>query len=376
MTDTRALHASIRSPATAQRYEGLDSLRAAAMLLGLAYHATYAYVPDVGPWYPVVDPSSSPFFAALAGAIHAFRMHVFFALAGFFSHLLLERRGVAGFLADRARRLLLPFAVAVPLTWAADVGARALSQRAGLMDAAYAPGVGLRLMPVHLWFLEYLFLFCATAAALWRMRLGLPARLLRRALAFPEGLALLAVPTGALLAQCGALKPDTSFVPQAGTFAVMGLFYAFGFVLWGARDAAGVLSRRGSWMAPAGLLLAAWLYTRPLQWEPLGVALGAGVAWLVTLGSLGGAFRMKSAAGPLVRLLVDASYWVYLVHYPLVMVVQVLVARAPWSLGLKYLMVVTSVTSFSLATYVLLVRDSWLMPYLAARRASPPLKAA
>jgi peptidoglycan/LPS O-acetylase OafA/YrhL len=356
-----------------RRYEGLDALRAGAMLLGLAYHATYAYVPDVGPWYPVVDPSSSPFFSSLAGALHAFRMHVFFALAGFLSHLLLEHRGVVGFLKDRARRLLAPLAVALPLTWLADLGARTLSDRAGLMDSRYALGTAVRFVPLHLWFLEYLFLFCVAAAVLWRLRLELPARLLRWALGFPEGLVLLAVPTGAVLAT-GELKPDTSFLPQLSAVVVMGLFYSFGFVLWSVRDAVGVLARRGVWMAPAGLVLASWLYTRPLQWEPVGWALSAVVAWLVTLGSLAAALRVKVAAGPVVRLLVDASYWIYLVHDPLVMVVQVLVARVPWGPGPKYLMVVASVTCLALGTYAFLVRGSFLRSYLAAGRV--PIKAA
>lgn len=354
-----------------RRYEGLDAVRGGAMLLGLAYHATYAYVPDVGPWYPVDDPSSSPFFATFAGVVHAFRMHLFFALAGFFSHLLVERRGPAGFLADRARRLLWPFVVAVPLVVVADAAARTLSQRAGFMDAAYLDGTGLHWRPVHLWFLEYLFLFCATAAGLtWA---GAPRRsgLLERLLRFPEALALLAVPTGLLLATAGEGRPDASFLPDAATFATMGLFYAFGFALWAARDSVEVLARRGWWMAPAGLALGGWLYSRPLQWEPLGLALSGAVAWLVTLGALGAAFRVGPARRPLVGLLVDSAYWVYLVHYPLVLVFQVAVAGASWPAAVKYLVVMGSVLAVSLGSYLLFIRGSWLMPYLGARRASP-----
>ena len=356
---------------SAPRYEGLDALRAGAMLLGLAYHATYAYVPDVGPWYPVADPSPSAFFSTLAGVLHAFRMHVFFAIAGFFSHLVIERRGPKGFLADRARRLLGPFAVAVPITWGADVAARVLSHRAGLMDEAYSFGTAPRWIPLHLWFLQYLFLFCAVAAALSWAQVRLPTQALRRVLAYPETLVLLAVPTGALLAVFGEPRPDASFVPEAGTFAVMGLFYGFGYLLWAARDAVGVLAQRGPWMALGGLCVAFWLYTRPLQWEPLGRALSGAIAWLVTLGALGAAFRVMTKGGaqrhPLLRTLVDASYWVYLVHYPLVQVLQVVVAGLPVWTGIKYLLVVVGAFSVALVTYFLVVRDTWLMPYLGRR---------
>lgn len=373
MTEVACSTAAAAATSAPRRYDGLDALRAAAMLLGLAYHATYAYLPDVGRWYPVADPASSPVFTTLSGLLHAFRMHAFFALAGFFSHLLLERRGPRAFLADRARRLGWPFLVGLPLTWAADTGARRLSHHLGWMDPAYAPGTAVRWMPVHLWFLEYLLLYCALAAMLSSLGAARWARPLARAvegaLRVPELLVLLAVPTGLLLVACGEGKPDTSFLPELGTFGVMGLFYGFGFALWSARRAVGALAQRGPWMALAGLALGTWLFSSPLQWRPLGVALGGGVAWLVTLGALGAAFRVRARERPLVSLLVDSSYWVYLVHYPLVMVAQVALAPAPWPAIVKYGAVLVAVFACALGTYFLFVRGRWLASYLGARRA-------
>ena len=52
----------------------------------------------------------------LTGALHAFRMELFFALSGFFSHLVFERRGPGGFLRDRSKRLLVPLLVLHVLT--------------------------------------------------------------------------------------------------------------------------------------------------------------------------------------------------------------------------------------------------------------------
>ena len=63
------------------------------MLLGLAYHATYAWLPNVAPWYLVADSSPVEGLMLVTGLLHSFRMQVFFALSGFFSHLVFERRG-------------------------------------------------------------------------------------------------------------------------------------------------------------------------------------------------------------------------------------------------------------------------------------------
>ena len=68
------------------------------------------------------------------------------------------------------------------------------------------------------------------------------------------------------------------------------------------------------------------------------------------------------------RYLADASYWVYLVHLPLVMAGQVLVLAAPWPWFVKLGAVVASVTAISLLSYELLVRHTFLGRLLNGRR--------
>ena len=75
------------------RYVGLDIVRAFAMLLGVAYHASIAFIPGIGHWYPVADVSATEGVRVLSDTLHAFRMELFFVLAGFFGHLLAEKRG-------------------------------------------------------------------------------------------------------------------------------------------------------------------------------------------------------------------------------------------------------------------------------------------
>ncbi|GMU59902.1 MAG: hypothetical protein AMXMBFR34_16650 [Myxococcaceae bacterium] len=358
---------------TAHRYDGLDVVRAGAMLLGVCYHAAYPYVPDISRWYFVADSASSPVFLTLVGVLHSFRMQLFFALAGFFAHLVLERRGLKGFLVDRLRRLVLPFAFALPLVLTSDVLVRRWSLSAGVMPPDFARQAAVRWVPSHLWFLEYLFLFCLLAWGL--ARLGWEGRRAARGLGallrVPEALLVLGVPLGLALVRWGEVKPALSFVPDVHAVFHYGVFFALGWLLWLTRDAVEVLVRRGWWMAVAGLAVALYVFSRPLQWQPPGHFLAGAVPVLVTVGCLGLAFRVPGATRPWLRFLVESSYWVYLVHYPVVLALQVWVARWGWPAGAKYALVVSATFALAFASFRLVVYRSALGPWLGVKPVSP-----
>src|SRR5687768_5326452 len=101
-------------PMSPERYHALDALRGTAMLLGIVLHAAISYMPSRMPnlVWATHDASTSSAMDWLFWGIHAFRMPVFFLIAGFFSALVFERHGAAGFLANRTRRVLRPFVLA------------------------------------------------------------------------------------------------------------------------------------------------------------------------------------------------------------------------------------------------------------------------
>lgn len=92
------------SPLDARRHD-LDALRAFAMLLGIALHAALSFTG--GPWM-VQDTRTNAAFHIFVGAVHGFRMPLFFVLSGFFTAMLWRRRGLRALLSHRARRVLLP----------------------------------------------------------------------------------------------------------------------------------------------------------------------------------------------------------------------------------------------------------------------------
>jgi len=91
------------------------------MLLGVALHAAMSFV--TFPW-PVRDPERSNALLLVIGAVHGFRMPLFFLLSGYFTMLVFSRRGLASLLEQRFMRIFLPLVIAsvtiVPLDKAID----------------------------------------------------------------------------------------------------------------------------------------------------------------------------------------------------------------------------------------------------------------
>src|SRR3954468_19557730 len=97
-----------------KRYHALESLRAWMMLLGLWFHASCSYTTLPIVWI-YKDPATSRLLDAPLLLLHVFRMPIFFLLAGFFARFSWQRSGTTPFLRNRAKRILLPFAVSWPI---------------------------------------------------------------------------------------------------------------------------------------------------------------------------------------------------------------------------------------------------------------------
>lgn len=215
----------------APRYHAFDALRGSMMLLGVALHSATAYstFPDV--WW-LKDPQTSRWADLFILWIHTFRLPLFFAMSGFFAAMLVERRGVRGFLRNRAARLLLPFllgmAAMFPFLKLSSVYAWFLARDPEpwrRVQGWLAEGRFWRsLEPMHLWFLIVLMILCAGAALLEPvLRRALACRWFARLLEHRAGWLVWAVLTflSLLPMQLGILDTPGGFVPEAGCWAPM-----------------------------------------------------------------------------------------------------------------------------------------------------------
>lgn len=234
----------------------------------------------------------------------------------------------------------------------------------------------------HLWFLWYLVWlvvgFCCIVFVRERMKWQF---LLRWKESWPAIL-IWAFPLTYLcqLVMVQGFGPDTAagLVPWPPTLGYYGMFFAVGACLHTHQVSGRPLGRRPAVcmlgalvLLPVGLLAfdrrpeSFWFY------QAVGSVFAVGYTWCM-IAALFGIFRkLCSQENATVRYLSDASYWIYLIHLPIVNFLQI--QFSPWEIpGLVKLLVIVSATfAISLITYHFLVRGSLIGVLLNGRKTKP-----
>lgn len=382
-----------------ERFHGLDACRAAAMMLGLFFHGAISFMATPVPW-AIQDRSTHLAVDAFIWICHTFRMPVFFLLAGFFGRLVYEKLGPRGFVRHRAKRLLVPFLVAiVPLMasifflwrWGAAVsGPRAINALG--MEAPSLDLDKIRPSAGHLWFLYYLMMLSVVAVSVVAPFRKLPLDGLKRGMDAAVAVLVrcrlvpvaLAIPTAGTLYFMQTLSADTpiDLVPQLRILAYYLVFVGFGWVLHRQPALVEELGR-GLWMpallaagavVPLGKIVDRVIqgggYASPME-KALGLYLSALFGWSLVVLFIGAFVKWAAQPRPWIAWLSDASYWCYIIHLPVVLAFQILVAR--WTLPgpLKYALVMTATVGICLGSYRLFVRHTVIGRTLNGPRERP-----
>lgn len=143
-----------------QRDSSLDAARGVLMMLGVIIHASDIY--STGDNWLFQDSRTSVAFDTITDIIHAFRMPVFFWIAGYFCGLTVSRYGSVGLLRNRAPRLLIPLIT----TWLSLNVIQALLV-ASLTGKGAMETILAGIPSYHLWFLIDLIIFIFGAALIF-----------------------------------------------------------------------------------------------------------------------------------------------------------------------------------------------------------------
>lgn len=384
------------------RWHDLDAVRAFALLLGVAFHGLMSFmeprfwiVGDV-----VTDPGANLAFYI----IHIFRMTTFFVLAGFFARLLLQKRdgNVGAFLGNRLKRVGIPLVVFWPLVLAAIIAVAIFANMPAPGSPAAAapppppPGFSIETFPLtHLWFLYVLLLLYAGMAIVKIVtdvtRIGAPlGRLLDTAVGLLTKIDMI-IPVVALPLFAsfyfndqwnmwlGIKTPDAGLIPN--TMAIAGYSTAFTFGWWLHRRADlldhlasrtwlyGIAAAAGTWAcltlnggaAPSAELIKGSDHALYAIVYPM-------TAWAYAFFLIGAARIALKKENPMVRYISDASYWIYLVHIPLVLMFQLLVKDYEWHIAYKVCIVLFGTLFTALLSYSLIVRYTFIGTILNGRR--------
>lgn len=393
---------AISTTSPRERLHALDNVRGLAAVAVVALHSCYAYAAQSMPGlvWPVPIDEPSPVADALFWSIEGCIMPLFFVLSGYFLAQSLTRQSPIAVLKNRTRRLLLPMATVglVILTLDLHVWVLGLitTDRATISNyrrLKFAPDIQSDLFgPAHLWYVQYLWLLCVTICGLsWlKSRISAakeaaPPDLIPLADASPSTTSvvvrtsILAVVTALVLSATPevVLGFQHGWIPNPAKLGHAAIFVAAGTLLW---------SREGRWLdavrkaTPVSLIVAVGSFTTTLplihdaprrlaneSWSPsLGLLLTI-FAFSATLAVIGLGLAFLNRQNRLLTHLAAASFWIYLVHHPLVGLIQILVRPLSAPPEAKALIVFGVVTTICSATFVYLVQGRALEQLLEGR---------
>lgn len=384
-----------------RRYYGLDALRGSMMMLGIVLHASELYLTAPPPQIPVpTDHNTSIAFDLLFHLIHSFRMPTFFVLAGFFTSLLVEKRGVRGTYRNRAARILMPLLVALvtilPLTvlfliyfvLSARFGTTTLipdlDQLNLLRQELAAAGMAVnKPSSGHLWFLIYLLYFY--------LLIPLCQALVKQSMSFKQGLArLLASPlmvfvfglyTSATLWPYRGGEVLAGFIyfePHLPSIVYYGSFFVLGYLFHHHRTILKTFKSHLIWYAglalvlfPLSQYLSHWEYSAsgPIEDIHLAAVLVHGLCtWTLIYLTIGCALRFFDYASPWILYTSQSSYWVFLAHLPLVYFSGWLLTPYDLPAVLKFLCVTGFTTFVCFTSYHHWVQNTRVSDFLNGRR--------
>jgi glucans biosynthesis protein C len=344
------------------RHAGLDAARAILILIVVTAHSAASYMVTPIGW-AIQDDGRHLAFDVYVFVAAAFLMPAFFWLSGYFARAVYRQRGPAGYLRHRLTRLALPLAVAiVPCSLALDAlwdWGREVAGRATV--AGDIPKLEASSLPVtlgHLWFLYHLLVLSLAAAGVVELgrRLRLPA--LRAAWIVPIAAIVSTLP----LIASGAWHLDTplgfGIDPRIAVYFTA--FFGWGWLVHAHPGELERYARRAWWAAAVSpVLLAAVLPALDdragrAPWFASVASAGATIALVV--GFVGLCVRYARRRHAAIERLSAASYWIYVVHLPIVVLLQIACARLGAPVAVAYPAIAGVALAVCLVSYAALAR--------------------
>lgn len=386
------------------RLDYLDAVRSFALLLGIAFHTALSYMPMYIGW-AVMDVSTSDVVPNFVLVSHSFRLALFFLIAGYFGHMTMHKNGIKPFILSRLMRIGLPLLVGwfvlKPLLvsgWV--IGAESMRGDVDILSGLITGFNSLTELPqglligTHLWFLYYLLLISASVIIL-RLLLCLHKPSKERLTRFADRIIIwicrsswmilvVAIPTASglwFMQHWGVDTPDKSLIPHIPVFMLYGGLFMFGWLLhrnaslieyfaqltWsklllcvvsiiGAIYLSSVEANFGH--SQYNLLKAGFMLSYAvMMWSLISLSIGLCKKWL---------YRPNRV----VQYVSDASYWLYLVHLPIVIWLQIAFAELPFYWAFKLIAIYLITIGLSLLIYDLVVRSTFIGAVLNGKRKS------
>ncbi len=355
-----------------ERFHGLDAVRGIAMLLGIVLHASLPYIEGLPKGLWPSDKNTSNIIAIIFEFIHIWRMPIFFIIAGFFANLVITRKSLIIWWKNRFLRLVLPAMIFFPIMsltipWIFMYG------YTGNINFFFS-NEG---QPHHLWFLYHLFIF-----VLFSIFIRFFGLIIYK---FFKQINLIVVVDifNKVKSFLGRHIFDSRFpVLMIFVFFIFnlfsgaelitnplasGLYFLFGYRLYKNNLLFDFIKSNWKYYLIGGLTVTIIFFIlntqasnfakEDVRWIPW-VILKISSAVLLSFSFIGLAEQKFSNLNPIVRFISDSSYWVYLIHLPLVAFITFFMFKISIFAELKFLIAIISTSVICLVTYKYLVRHT------------------
>ena len=345
----------------------LDSARAVLMLLGVVLHVSTIY--SVGSNWWVVSADASLIYNYLNNAIHSFRLPAFFLLSGFFSAMVISKQGYRKFIRSRFTRLIVPVTVCA---WLINYPQSVFLTLYGNRSMYFFTDTG---WVYHLWFLNYLFIYVILlyGSNLWLsktpVRLRLP-RFLYNNLANLIASALVVMLGIHLLASVFQLRYHEYF----GRLEIYGLsLYGLMFLIgvgtyYNKKLLSTFVDSSALGLIPCGMLLTLeMLYFHTMN-SQIGTALvmATGIVLGIWMSAIVLALfkRYLNFSNKYMSFISGASYSIYLLHHPLVLIFGVIFNRLYWNIHIETLVSIVAIFAITSLVHRYLISKCRVLSFL------------
>lgn len=390
---------TIETGPKSKRYYSLDAVRATALLLGLVYHTALTFT-GAYDHYPIQNIEPDIFLTFTIYFLHLFRMETFFIIAGFFSYMLYQKRGWKTFFSDRFKRIFLPMLVFLPFTFFIMLFSFRLYEEIGDSSIVNLGDIGDELkesfdVPVlHLWFLQFLCIFylvfmpiisiCSKYLNTNKIKQAISSA--TSLLSKPFGTIVFSLVTATFLYAYPhwmgwfGIPTSINHIPDWHVLAIYSPPFILGLLLYRSPEFLQnfpkywlmnlILGLIGTFI-PLFLLgfsandqsLAGDLILK--SYIALGISLGG---WGISFAFLGIFIRYLDYEDKRWRYISDSSYWVYLLHFPIIFALQTLSNPIQLPPIVKFALILSITTFICFGSYHYFVRATIIGAWLNGRK--------
>jgi len=375
-----------------ERIFALDALRAIMMLLGIVLHAGITYASaDYANFWPLKNPENSIGFDIIVAIIHFFRMPVFFVVSGYFGALLFYKKGAQQMLKNRINRILLPLIAGVlivyPLAFFAFTFTKSAFSGVGYpLTIAWEEMIAGKFLPfnvLHLWFLYFLIFYSIGGWAI--------AKIFNQNTVFTAffnkifsyilercWLRLVCLTVLFFLCQFWIGEPflttNNKWSIDVPIFMTYFLFFETGWVIFKTNSLGKLKGYPIAQLVLATIFFflfilipwpdsTGWLYLRELLSALFGSMFIFGfIAFFMTY------FNNYS---PRLSYIMEAAYWVYIIHLPIVAFMPGLISGLAIPVFFKFLISLSVTTVICVVSYHYAVRNTFIGMFLNGKVHSP-----